>query len=100
MSLPIGLYSILLRAPLALPFFFAVLSAKMLLYAGEIAERSPRIVMNASRFRTDIDSLPYLLPRSLPQLPRQVMSSAMKLQILVSLKAFVADLAHESVRCH
>lgn len=99
MRLPIGLDGVLLRASLALELLLAVFSAEMLLYAGEITEGSPGIVVDAGWLGTNIDSLPDLLARPLPQLPRQVMSPAVKLQILVSLKAFVADLAHKSIRC-
>lgn len=96
--LPIGLHGVLLRATLALPLLLAVFSAEMLLYAGEIAERSLRIVVHARRLRTHVHSLPHLIARSLPELPWQIVSTPVKLQVLVPLKSFVADLAHKSVR--
>lgn len=98
MRFPIGLYGVLLRAPLALPLLLAVLSAEVLLDSGEIAKRSRRVVVDARRLWTHVDSLTDLLRRPLPELPRQVVASPVKLQILIALKPLVADLAHKTVR--
>ena len=54
--------------------------------------------MDARRFGANVDPLSNLLARTLPELPRKIMSPPMELQILVSLKPLVADFAHESVR--
>lgn len=47
MRFPIGLDSILLRAPLTRPLLLAVLSREVLLDASEITESSQRIVVDA-----------------------------------------------------
>lgn len=98
MCLPIGLHSVLLRAPLALPSLFAMFPTKVFFDAGEVTQSSRRVVVHARRLGTHVDSLAYLLGRSLPELPRQVVTSPVKLQVLVSLKPFVADLAQKTIR--
>lgn len=97
---PVRLNSVLLGALVTFPFFLAVLSAEVLLNASEVAQCSCRAVVDTWRFRTDVDPLPNLCGGSLLQLPRQVVASPMKLEVLVSLKAFVADLTHEPVCGH
>lgn len=74
-----------------------MLPAEVLLYPREIAQSSGRIMVNTSRLRTHINSLFDFLARSLPQFPRKIMSSAMKLQVLVPLKPFIANFTHESI---
>ena len=98
MRFPIGFYRVFLRASLALPFLLAVFSAEVLLYSGKIAECSRRIVVDAGRFRTDIDALTHLIVSPLPKLPGKVVASPVKLQVLIPLEAFVAYLAHKPVR--
>lgn len=98
MRLPVRLNGVLLRAPLALPLFLTVLSGVVLFDTGEIAECPSRIVMDTRRLRTDVNSFTNLITRPLSELPRQVVAASVKLQVLISLESFVADLAHESVR--
>lgn len=100
MSLPIRLNSIFLRTFITFPLLFTMFSTKMLLNSSQISQSSRRIMMNTARFRTNINPLPNLFARSLPQLPWQVMASSMKLKILISLKSFVAYFAYESVCRH
>lgn len=97
---PIGLNGVLLQALVALPLLLAMLPTKMFFDAGEVTESSRRIMVNATGFRAYIDPLLRLFPCSLPELPRQVMPSTVKLEVLVSLKPLIADLTHESVRRH
>lgn len=97
---PVRLHGVFLRAPLAFKLLLPVFPAEMLLNSGEISERPRRIVVDAARLRADVYALPRLLARSLPEFPRQVVAAPVELQILVPLKPFVADLAHESVCSH
>lgn len=57
-------------------------------------------MMNAGIFRTYVDSLPDFLARSLSELPGKIVAAPMELQILISLKSFVANFADKSVRSH
>jgi hypothetical protein len=100
MGFPIRLNRVLLRTLVAFPLLLAVLSAKVLLNPSQITQSSRRIVVDTRSFRADIDSLLDLFARSLPQLPRQIMTSPVKLQILIPLKPFAANFADESVRGH
>lgn len=79
MCLPIRLDGVLLRALVTLPFLLPMLTAEMLLDSGEITERARRIVMDAAGFRANINPFPHLLSRPLPELPRQVVPSPVKL---------------------
>lgn len=99
MGLPIRLHSILLRTPLTLPLLLPMLSTKVLLYPSQIPKSPFRVVVHASRLGTHVDPFPNLGPRSLPELPRQVVAAAVELEVLVSLEPFAADLAYESVCC-
>ena len=97
MSLPIGLDCIFLRALFALPLLLAVLPAEVLLYSGQIAESSRRMVVDARRLRADIDFLFHLFASPLPEFPWKIVTSPVKLQILISLKPFVANFTHKSI---
>ena len=70
----------------------------MFLDSSEIAKRSGRIVVNTGGLWTNVNSLADLFRRPLPELPWQVMTSPVKLKVLVALEAFVADLTHETIR--
>lgn len=98
MGFPIGLDGIFLRTLITLPVLLTMLTAEVLLDACEIPKRARWIVVNAAGLRANINPFLHLLPRPLPELPWQVMPSPVKLQILISLKTFVADLAYEPVR--
>ena len=58
------------------------------------------MVVHTARLRANIGLLSHVLfAVSLLQLPWQIVASSVKLEVLVSLKPFVADLTHESVGC-
>lgn len=97
MGLPIGLHCVIFRALFALPLLLAVFPAKVLLYSSEITESSRRMVVDARRLRTDIYLFFHLFGRPLPEFPWKIVTSPVKLQILVSLKPFVANFTHKSI---
>lgn len=98
MSFPIRLNRVFLRTLVAFPLLLAVFSTKMLLYPRKIPQSSRRVVMYARSFRAHIDPLFDLLARPLSELPWQIMTPTMKLQILIPLKPFVANFTYESIR--
>jgi len=100
MSFPVRLHSVFLRAAFAFPRFLAVFSAEVLLDAGEVAQRPGRVVVDARWLGAHVHFLPRFLAPSLPQLPRQVVTAPVKLQVLIALETFVTDLANETVRRH
>lgn len=75
MGFPIRLDCVFLGAPVALPLLLAVFPAEMLLYSGEIAEGSRRMVVDARRLWADIHFLFHLFARSLPEFPWKIMTS-------------------------
>ncbi|KAL4576571.1 hypothetical protein LXL04_012667 [Taraxacum kok-saghyz] len=73
--------------------------AKVFLDSGEISKCSRRIMVDASFLRANVDFLlDGFFSVSLLQLPWQIVTSPMKLQVLVSLEAFVADFTYKSLR--
>ena len=97
MGLPIRLHSILFGALVTLPLLLTMFPAKMLLYPSQIAESSRWIMVDTCGLRAHVNPLLHLLTGSLPQLPWKVVTSPVELQILVSLKPFVANFTHEAV---
>lgn len=99
MSFPIWLNSIYFRTFFTLPFFLSMFSAKMFLDSSKITKSSRRMVMNASRFRTNVCSFLVFFVVSLFQLPWKIMATSMKLKILIPLKPFVTYLTYKSICC-
>lgn len=99
MGLVIGLYGVAFGALVAHPLLVvAVFPPEMFLDSDKIAERVARVVVETTRLRADKHSLLHLiLYFPLQQLPRNLVSSSVHLQILVSLEALVADLAYITV---
>jgi hypothetical protein len=74
MSLPVRLNSVSLGALVALPLLLAMLAAKVLLDASQVAQSARRVVMHTGGLRADIDAFANLLAAPLSQLPGQVMA--------------------------
>lgn len=100
-SLPIGLNSVTFATFLTLEFLFTMLPGVVLLDASEVAEGASRVMVDTSRLGAQVDLfLNLVFVGLLSQLPRQVVSSPMKLKILLPLESFVAHFAYETVCCH
>lgn len=97
MRFPIRLNSVFLWTLFTFPLLLAVFSAKVLLDSSQISQSPWWIMMHTRYFWTYIDLLSDFFACSLLQLPWQVVSSSVKLKILISLKTLVADLTYESV---
>lgn len=97
MGFPIRLNSVFLRTLIAFPLFLAVLSAKVLFNPSQIAESSRGIVMNTRSLRADINLLLDLITGPLSELPWEIVTSPVKLKILIPLKPFIANLANKSI---
>lgn len=100
MSFPVRLNSIAFRAFVTFPFFLTVLSAKVFLDSGKVTECPRGVVVYATCFWAHVHLFPYLFTASLLEFPWKVVSSPVKLKILVSLKPFVTYFTHESICCH
>jgi len=97
MGFPIWLNCIFLGALVTFPLLLTVLSAEVLLDPSQVPQSPWWVMMHTICFWTHIHLLPHLFARSLLQLPRQIVPSSVKLQVLVPLKSFVADLTNEPI---
>lgn len=98
---PIRLDSVSLRALVAFPFLLAMFAAVVFLDAGEVTQCASWGMVHTRWLRAHVHPLlAHLAARPLPQLPRQIVTPPVQLQVLVSLKPFVANLAHKSICCH
>lgn len=98
MSFIIRLNSVGFRALITNPLLVvAVLTAEVFFDANQVAKCMARVVVEAGRFRAHEYSFPHHWILSLQQLPWYLMPPSMHLQVLVSLKPLVADLAYVSV---
>lgn len=99
MRLVIGLNSIAFRALFTNPLLvIAVLSPEVLLDTYQITKRMARVMVQATRLRAYKNALPYNGGLSFEKFPRNFMSPSVHLQVLVSLKPLVTDLAHVTIR--
>ena len=97
----IRFYSVKLIAFLAFKLLLiTVLPVIMLLDSCEVSESTWRIMVDARGLRTNIHLPPYLFVRLLFQVKWKVVSSPVKLEILLSLKSFFAYFTLEPVRRH
>lgn len=102
MCFVIGLNGVAFGALAADPLLVvAMFSSKVFFDSDEIAEGVAGVVVEAAGLRAhEHPLLDHLIFRylSLQQLPRHLVAPPVHLQILVSLKSLVADLAHVPVR--
>lgn len=98
MSFPVRMYSVLLWTPFTFPFLLTVFPAEMLLDSGKVTKCPSRVVVDTGGFRAHVDALSdHVSAASLPELPWKVVSSSMKLKVLVSLETLVANFTYKSV---
>jgi len=101
MSFPIRLDCIFFGALFTFPLLLTMLSTKVLFYTCEITKCSWRVMVDTSLLWTDVNFLlNNIFVGSLSKLPWKVVSSSMKLKVLISLEPFVAYFTDESVCCH
>lgn len=99
MSFIIRLNSVSFRALITDPLFMvAVLTAEVFFDSNKIAKCMAWVVVETGRFWAYKNPLPNHRIFSLQQLPRHFMPPSVHLQVLVSLKSLIADLADVSVR--
>ena len=99
-SFPVRLNCVFLRTLLALPLLLAMFSTEMFFYPSKVAEGSGGVVVNAGLLGADVNLLSNLFVRPLLELPWKIVSSSVQLQVLVSLKPFIADFTYESIGGH
>lgn len=98
-SLPIRLNSINLGTFVTFPFFFTMFSAKMFLNSSKVTKCPRGMMMNTCWLRANIGFFLVFFVVPLLQFPWKIMTSPMKLKILVPLKTLVTNLTHKSIRC-
>lgn len=79
MGLPIRLHGVPLGALLALPFLLAMFSREVFFDAGEVAESSRGVMVDACGFGAQVDLASGFFCGLLLELPRQVVSSSVEL---------------------
>ena len=98
MGFPIRPYCVLLGALIAFPLLLTVFHREMLLYPYKIAQSSRWIMVHTRWFWTHIHLLFHILAWPLTWLPRKIVASLMKLQILFPLKPFLANFTNKFIR--